>query len=802
MTWLRRHPAAAAALVYAALSVLLYAPALLPGHTLSAADYLWTAAPWASERPSDVRVFGSNYELVDSAVQFQPWLEYTRERLPDVPLWNPQIGSGRPFLANAQSAILSPFSWPAFVLPFWWSLGVIGVLKAFAAAFGTFLLGRALGMRFGGALLAGLVYAFCLYLLVWESWPQTNVWALAPWLWLVTERAIQRPRALPVAALAVVVALQFFGGHPESNFHLLAATVVFFCIRLAALRREGRLPGLRAPIVGFAAGVVGGAALAAVTLVPFLELLLRSSDVDVRQGFSAIALPKQYLLGFALYDYWGRATHTAVEAFAQERALYAGALTLVLAGAALIVRPTFQRICFALFCAFLLAVVLGVQPVPEIASHLPVIKAGNHLRVVFVLMLCLALLAGWGLDELSERIPPRRDAVLALGLGLLVLPVVILLARDDLTRWAVDDALKVFVNRSWPAPPPDEHALHTIRMASLIAWIVFMGLGVLLLAGRLRWRIGATAFVVLACALVTADLFKAGMGATPAIATSDAKQPSTPGIEYLHSRGLNRFVGLERALGPSPLVPDMSMRWDLYDARSYDLPVERRYDRLWRRAVHGGGPGDTPTTSARLTARSVPALRLFSVTEVAQDPDDPPIRKPALALAYDRPDLRVYSLPGALPRAGVVSSQRVAPSEAEQMDAVLDPSFDGRRTVVTPTPLPGLPKATGGASLGAGTARITTYEPERVVVEATASRPSELVLTDLSFPGWKVTLDGKDADIHRVDYLMRGTSLPPGRHRVEFRYEPLSFRLGALVSLIALLGLIATVAIGLRRGRP
>jgi uncharacterized membrane protein YfhO len=74
-------------------------------------------------------------------------------------------------------------------------------------------------------------------------------------------------------------------------------------------------------------------------------------------------------------------------------------------------------------------------------------------------------------------------------------------------------------------------------------------------------------------------------------------------------------------------------------------------------------------------------------------------------------------------------------------------------------------------------------------------------LTDLSFPGWKVTVDGKDADLHRVDYLLRGTSLPPGRHRVEFRYQPLSFRAGALVSLIALLGLIATVAVGLRRGR-
>ena len=588
MTWLRRHPAAAAALIYAVLSVLLYAPALLPGHTLSASDYLWTAAPWAAERPSDVRPFGSNYELVDSAVQFQPWLEYTRERLPDVPLWNPQIGGGRPFLANAQSAILSPFSWPAFVLPFWWSLGVIGVLKAFVAAFGTFLLGRALGMRFGGALLAGLVYAFCLYLLVWESWPQTNVWALAPWVWLLTERVIRNPRALPVAGLATVVALQFFGGHPESNFHLLVATVVFFALRLVVLRREGGLPGVRRPILGFALGLAGGAALAAVTLVPFLELLARSSDVEVRQGFSAIALPKKYLLGFALYDYWGRATHTAVDAFAQERALYAGALTLVLAAAAVIARPTLQRVGLALFCGFLLAVALGVPPVPEIAGHLPVVKSGNHLRVVFILMLCLALLAGWGLDELTERELPRPGAILALAVALLVLPLLVLAARGDLSAGQLGDALETAAGLSWPAPRPTPARLEAIRMASLIVWLVFMGLAVLLLAGRLRWRLGATAFVVLACALVTADLFKAGMGATPAIETADAKQPSTPGIDTCWRSGASASSGSSERSARPRWCPDMAMRWDLYDARSYDLPVERRYDRLWRRAVREG----------------------------------------------------------------------------------------------------------------------------------------------------------------------------------------------------------------------
>jgi hypothetical protein len=307
--------------------------------------------------------------------------------------------------------------------------------------------------------------------------------------------------------------------------------------------------------------------------------------------------------------------------------------------------------------------------------------------------------------------------------------------------------------------------------------------------------------VALAVLLVAADLFKAGMGATPAIETADAKQPSTPGIEYLHGLGRDRFVGLERTFGPSPLVPNMAMRWDLYDARSYDLPVEKRYDKLWRQAIKPGGPTDTPTTSALLTDSSVPALRLLSVGAIVQDPADAPLHRPELKLAYDRPDLRVYRLAGALPRAGVVSAQRVVAGDDAQRDAVVDPSFDGRTTVVTGSPLPGLDQ--DGAAGPAGSARITTYDPEHVVVEATARRPAELVLTDLSFPGWKAELDGKSVDLHRVDYLLRGTSLPAGRHRVEFSYQPLSFRAGWIVSLLALLALAgAAIRILLRPCSP
>ena len=479
--------------------------------------------------------------------------------------------------------------------------------------------------------------------------------------------------------------------------------------------------------------------------------------------------------------------------------MYVGALPLMLAAGAVISRPSLQRVGLALFGAFLLAVVLGVPPLPDIAGAIPVVKTGNHLRLVIILVLCLALLAGFGLDDLAGRRLHRHAAVIGVGLALLALPVIVLAGRGELSIGLLGRSLEIAAGFDWPSPPPDADGLTAIRMAALDVWLVFGGLAVLLLAMPLRLRVGGAVLVVLACVLVAGDLFKAGMGATPAIRTEQATQPSTPAIEYLRSRRPNRFVGLDRPLGPSPLVPNMALRWSLYDARSYDLPVEERYDALWRRAVVDGGPTEHPTSQARLTAEALPAFRLLSVTDIAQDANERPVRAPSLPLAYDRADLRIYANARALPRAGVVDAQQVVPRDAAQLDAVLAPGFDGRRTVVTPSSLPGLRDAPGRGA--AGSARILTYEPERVVVDAVARRPAELVLTDLHYPGWRVELDGETADLHRVNYLLRGTSLPAGRHRIEFRYEPATWRGGWIISLVALGVLIGAVAVGLRGRR-
>ncbi len=795
--WFRARPVAAAAALYALLAVVFLAPGLLPGHTISGSDYLWTAAPWNTSRPPDVHRFGANGELVDPVTVFQPFLQYTRSALPDVPLWNPHLMAGRPFVANEQSAVFSPFSLPSYVFGFWWSLSLVAALKLFVAAFGTFLLGRALGMRFAGALLAGVVFGFCLYFVVWLPWPLTSIWALLPWLLWLTDRLVRRPDLLSGAGLTAVVGLQFLGGHPESSFHVLVATVAFFALRAWQARRDG----VARPAIVFAAALAGGTALAALTILPFLELVNHSGDLAKRAGQAPGAIQRRYIFAALVPDYWGRPTQTTLAGFEVERAFYAGVLPLLLAAAALVLRPRLERVAVAAFGALCMAVVLGVPPVFRLVTALPGFNSIYNTRLSIVAMLCVALLAGWGLDELVERRQRRRATALLAGAAvLLVVPVVVVVADGRTSLSFLGDALRVASGFGHPPPQLSLTGVPVVRLAALIEWIAIAGAAVALLAARVRWRLAAGTFAALAVCLSYVDLVRAGMGQNPALTVAQARQPVTGAIRYLQARRPARFVGVLPGSGASPIPPDVAMRYGLYDARSYDYPVERRYDRLWGRAVGPRFSLQPAITTPVIDARSMAVLSLLGVADVITQRGEPRLGAPGLRVAYDGPDARIYANDRALPRAWVVSGQRVVSGEEAALRAVADGGVVLGRTVVTERPLPGLTVGgTGPAATGA--ARIVSYGRQHVVLAATATRPGELVLSDLSYPGWRATVDGHGVPLHRVDYLLRGVSLPAGAHRVEMTYEPASWRAGWIVSALALAALAAAAVVGVRRRR-
>lgn len=89
--------------------------------------------------------------------------------------------------------------------------------------------------------------------------------------------------------------------------------------------------------------------------------------------------------------------------------------------------------------------------------------------------------------------------------------------------------------------------------------------------------------------------------------------------------------------------------------------------------------------------------------------------------------------------------------------------------------------------------QIVSYEPDRVEIEVETSARGVMVLADLYFTGWQLNVDGKPTEILRANRVMRGVPLSPGKHRVVFMYNPLSFRVGGLITLLSLGAIAASV---------
>ncbi len=152
-------------------------------------------------------------------------------------------------------------------------------------------------------------------------------------------------------------------------------------------------------------------------------------------------------------------------------------------------------------------------------------------------------------------------------------------------------------------------------------------------------------------------------------------------------------------------------------------------------------------------------------------------------------DVKVYENLDLLPRAFVVHRARV-------LDA-FPADFDPTAEII----VEGGPELDVHAE-GPESVRITAYEPERVEIEVEMTAPGYLMLTDAQYPGWRAWVDGWETPIATADLLFRAVYLGPGRHRVEFRFQPRSLLLGAVVSLGAVVGMATGSARGCGASRP
>ncbi len=82
----------------------------------------------------------------------------------------------------------------------------------------------------------------------------------------------------------------------------------------------------------------------------------------------------------------------------------------------------------------------------------------------------------------------------------------------------------------------------------------------------------------------------------------------------------------------------------------------------------------------------------------------------------------------------------------------------------------------------------TTYAPNRLTYSANSKNGGVAVFSEIYFPwGWTATIDGQNAEIGRVNYVLRALNIPAGKHTIEFRFEPQSVTIADNIASVAII---------------
>jgi hypothetical protein len=90
--------------------------------------------------------------------------------------------------------------------------------------------------------------------------------------------------------------------------------------------------------------------------------------------------------------------------------------------------------------------------------------------------------------------------------------------------------------------------------------------------------------------------------------------------------------------------------------------------------------------------------------------------------------------------------------------------------------------------------KVTYANPQRAILDVSLESSGLVILADVDYPGWQLTIDDKPAPIYAVNVVMRGALVSAGAHRLVYSFAPQSFQVGLMGSVA---GLAAWLLLGL-----
>ena len=777
----------------------------------------------------DVLFGGKTICMRDTFCQFLPTRQFAVAAWHKglFPLWNPMNSCGAPFLADPMSALLYPFYFPFYFLSPAGGLCAVWIMHTAIAAFAMYGLGRQWRLDRVPSLLMAVAFVF-------STWPAsrmeflteftTIVWG--PVLLLLATRLIDRFCSCPggigtrlwqnlhfIAALTLVFTIQYFASHPEMflySFLLVAG----YSIGLCWFRADFRAMAAMVLSLGIS-GVLTGCMVAPQFLLTTEFLPMSERGISWNPLLSMASFhPLQWLTFVFPFlfgrpgwpdQYWGR---TLFEFWAGT--CYVGLLPWMMIPFALCKpgesspQTAFIRRLILYFGGIgLLGMILAAgqyTPVYQwLYEHVPVFNRfrwpSKLLVFVFYSTVVLGAIGYQAFTNLASTAPGRarkRLTAVSIAFGFLLLTV-----------WMF----------SWQGSPFFELlAGHPLRQqSSAIAFAqndvlvaLFFGAATL---GALWIRVLRPAQGRLSDGLVVLVLFFNLFFITREV------QPR-----------------LDRALYalelPAELKPLASPQWRVHSM--YSEAQQWIYGRRDGDAFRWGfqvGLGDswlpagiykTWNGGMKLMRDNLFVSKIYSLGPQAGGrlADCMSIRyvvagPPAQQILFapggmETGRLQLIERPSALPRAYCVPAWDFVPDGDRLLQELANGSWDLKTKALVEAEFSDALASLPTAGNAAGSVSHFRDDWNSVHLEAEVPTRQLLVLNDRWYPGWKALVDGGERPILKVNYLARGVLLEPGKHRVDFHFEPAGMRAGICLctaGAVVILGMFTIAFLQMRRER-
>ena len=723
---------------------------------------------------------GKAYIPFDSKDQYYPFAVFVTQsyRAGEIPLWNPYIYSGTPAFADPLYTMFYPGTLllliPGYLSPQIYD--IVEILHVLIGGISLFIFARQLQMPKQAALLSsGLFMLGGTMTARVQHVAQIYTISLLPLSLLLLNFGLTRKRRIFFVLAGLVTGIYMMIGYQVAILGFLVLLAFYFCFVIIRKPKGKERYSWVINLAIFCLVTVGISAIQVIPSLEFSGLSNRPRFDFLHASLSSISPSSLFTLIFPnIYNsiegkYWGPGDVT-------ETYLFVGAVSLLLAVIPIVkswkkLKWEYKFFFFTAVLALLYA--LGkYTPIYFFFYHIfpPIQIFKRTSESFFIFNFALAMCAGIGLKVwLEQNLEFSQKEIFKFAVFLIMIYVVILV-------WGLS-----WVNGNQPEDISVNHWLRFWNLLPIIVLFIFIFVNQPLKRAA-SWILVGT--IIIDLIATNSNIW---INSTPQqfiqVSSTDI-YGNVEVVEFLREHLGNEYRF--ETIHAGSLWPNAPAIWKFSSTLGYSPLIDRRYNEF---AAPLGSQGRRNFSGLTNSYNS----RLFDMMGVRYvisglplqeiDPNsDLSMFREVTGLGYN-----VYENAEALPLAFLVHQAKRVENENEAMAILTDEKFDPLETVVLELGPPStqknsMAKEQNSDLLVKDEVRIIKRSNNRITFQVSSPQEGYLVVTDVYYPGWKAYIDGMESEIMRANYTFKAVAVPVGNHVVELIFDPVSFKIGALIS--------------------